>query len=141
MIQPVRRRNILRAAALLTRKVPRRCVAITGIHHHGDVVARDTGVVDDDGERPELALGALDHGVHLLLIGDVAHHDEALAPEFLDLGDHRGAGRLVGEVVDGHVGARGRQGQGDAAADAAAGAGHEGRPAGKVQFYSHASSR
>ena len=28
----------------------------------------------------------------LLLVGDVAHHDEALAPERLDLGDDRRAG-------------------------------------------------
>ena len=41
----------------------------------------------------------------LLLVADVAHDDEALAPELLDLADDLGAGVLVGEVVDGHVGA------------------------------------
>ena len=116
-------------------------VEVGRVHHHDDVVARDAGVVDDDGERAELRLGALDHGVDLLLVGDVAHHDEALAAQHLDLGDDGRAGGFVGEIVDGDIGAGRGQAERDSAPYAAAGAGHQRYGSCQVELDAHTASQ
>src|SRR5665648_679729 len=76
-------------------------VEVSRVHHHHDVVASDARVVDHDGQGAELRFGTLDHGVDLLLVGDVGHDDEAPAAQRLDLGDDGRAGGFVGEIVDG----------------------------------------
>ena len=146
MIQPERRRNILRAAALLTRNVPRRCVAMTLSKSPGSIIITTLSrvmpaLLTTMASGPSSVSARSTMALDLLLVGDVGHDDEALAAQRLDLADDGRAGRLVGEVVDGDVGAGRGQAERDGAADAAAGAGHQRHAARQVELDAHATSQ
>jgi hypothetical protein len=84
----------------------------------------DAGVADQDVHAAEGGDGALHGCFHLGFAGDVHHHAERLAAAGAQLCGGV-LGRLLVEVGDGDGGAFAQESGGDAAADAARGAGDE----------------
>ena len=90
-------------------------------------MAANGGVVHQDIDRARRRR----HRPDRRLVGDVRHMQRGGAARRLDLGRDRARGRLRPAGVDADMRARAREPQADFAADIAAGAGDEGRLAGK----------
>ena len=101
----------------------------SSLHAHEEVVAGDAGVVDQDVDRRGRRLGGRDQRLDRGLVRQVAGHDMGALAEF----GGQGIERVAARAGQDHDRALGMQPLRDGAADAAAGARHQGGLSGKVE--------
>ncbi|MNL27736.1 hypothetical protein D3C87_1493440 [compost metagenome] len=88
-------------------------------------IAFPAGVADQDVDGSKFTHRCVEHGLDLGLVGDIGLYGHcALSPAAYLFGHHLGV-RGVGDVVHDHVRARFSERDGDGAADAGIGAGHQ----------------